>query len=107
LGHQPLFNPEAAGSQYLIRFSVEGWAPFVSLSSIFNQGQSINSGFAVDVWRPNHFGNGTDVLSNRPVNNLFSGINVDLAVRDTDAWLHRIGYNITLVGKIVFVAPAF
>jgi hypothetical protein len=99
--------PGSPGAQYLIRFSVEGWAPFVSLSSIFNQGQSINSGFAVDVWRPNHFGNGTDVLSNRPVNNLFSGINVDLAVRDTDAWLHRIGYNITLVGKIVFVAPAF
>ena len=79
----------------------------MSLSAIFNQGQSINSGFAVDAWRPNHFGSGTDVLSNRPVNNLFSGINVDLAVRDTDAWLYRLGYNITLLGKIVFVAPAF
>jgi hypothetical protein len=99
--------PGSPGTQYLIRFSVEEWAPFVSLSAIFNQGQSINSGFAVDAWRPNHFGSGTDVLSNRPVNNLFSGINVDLAVRDTDAWLYRLGYNITLLGKIVFVAPAF
>lgn len=99
--------PGSPGRDYLIRFSVEGWAPFASLSSIFNQGQSIDSGFAVDAWRPNHFGSGTDVLSSRPVNNLFAGINVDLAVRDTDAWLYRVGYNITLLGKIVFVAPAF
>jgi hypothetical protein len=99
----------APGGDYLIRFSVEEWAPFASLSSIyhrtfFNQGQSITSGFAIDVWRPNHFGSGTDVLSNRPVNNLFAGINVDLAVRDTYAWIYRLGYNITLLGKIVFVA---
>jgi hypothetical protein len=26
-----------------------------------------------------------------------------MAVRDTDAWLYRLGYNITLLGKIVFV----
>jgi hypothetical protein len=101
--------PGSPGRDYLIRFSLEQpeWAPFASLSSIFNQGQSINSGFAIDAWRPNHFGSGTDVLSNRSVNNLFAGINVDLAVRDTDAWLYRIGYNITLLGKIVFVAPSF
>jgi len=108
ISHYSIPKPAGSpGAQYLIRFSVEEWAPFVSLSAIYNQGQSINSGFAVDAWRPNHFGSGTDVLSNRPVNNLFVGINVDLAVRDTDAWLYRIGYNITLLGKIVFVAPAF
>jgi hypothetical protein len=102
--------PKPAGSpgaQYLIRFSVEEWSPFVSLSAIFNQGQSINSGHAVDAWRPNHFGSGTDVLTGRPVSNLFSGVNVDLAVRDNDAWLYRLGYNVTLIGKIVFVAPTF
>jgi hypothetical protein len=97
--------PGAPGAQYLIRFSVEEWAPFVSPNAIFNQGQSINSGFAVDAWRPNHFGNGRNALTNQPVNNLFTGINADLAVRDTDAWLYRLGYNITLLGKIVFVAP--
>lgn len=26
-----------------------------------------------------------------------------MAVRDTDAWLYRVGYNITLLGKIVFL----
>src|SRR5436190_9231487 len=96
--------PGYPGAQYLIRFSIEEWAPFVTLNSIFNEGPSINSGFAVDVWRPNHFENGTDVLTNGPVNNLFTGINADLAVRDTDAWLYRLGYNITLLGKLVFVA---
>ncbi len=99
--------PGSPRAQYLIRFSLEEWAPFVTLNSIFNEGPSINSGFAVDVWRPNHFENGTDVLTNQPVNNLFTGINADLAVRDTDAWLYRVGYNITLLGKIVFVAPVF
>jgi hypothetical protein len=108
ISHYSIPKPSGSpGADYLIRFSVEEWAPFASLSSIFNQGQSINSGFAVDVWRPNHFGSGTDVLSNQPVNNLFAGVNVDLAVQDTDAWIYRISYNITLLGKIVFVAPAF
>jgi hypothetical protein len=99
--------PGSAGAQYLIRFSVEECTPCASLGAIFNQGQSIDSGFAVDAWRPNHFGSGTDVLTSRPVDKLFTGINVDLAVRDTDAWLYRLAYNITLVGKVVFVAPAF
>jgi len=26
----------------------------------------------------------------------------DVAVRDSDAWLFRVGYNITLEGRIVF-----
>jgi hypothetical protein len=95
--------PGAQGSQYLIRFSVEAWAPFVSPNAMLNLGESINSGFAVDTWRPNSFGAATNVLTNQPVGNLFSGVNADLAVRDNDAWLHRLGYNITLIGKIVFV----
>jgi len=37
------------------------------------------------------------------VGNIFAGIDVDVAVRDSDAWLYRLGYNITLLGKIVFV----
>jgi len=95
------------GMQYLIRFSVDAWSPFVSLSAIFNQEQSNNGGFAVNTWRPNPFGSGTNALTNQPVSKLFNGVNADLAVRDTDAWVYRVGYHITLVGKIVFIAPAF
>ena len=97
--------PGVAGKDYLIRFSLEEWSPFVSLGSVFDQGQSINAGFAVDVWRPNHFDSGTDVISGQPVGNIFTGVNADLSVNDSDAWLYRLSYNITLLGKIVFIAP--
>jgi hypothetical protein len=46
--------PGAEGNQYDLAFQVEQGAPYASISAIFNQGQSVNSGFAVDVWRPNH-----------------------------------------------------
>jgi hypothetical protein len=95
--------PKPPGQNFSIGFSLEEWAPFASLSSIFNQDQSINSGFAVDVWRPNHFVMGTDAFTHSAVGNIFTGINVDVAVRDTDAWIYRIGYNVTLLGKIVFL----
>jgi hypothetical protein len=91
-----------ATSGYLTEFQVEQWAPFAALSSVYNEGQSVNSGFAVDVWRPNPFGTGQDALSNAALDNLFAGIQVDVAVRDSDAWIYRLSYNITLLGKIVF-----
>jgi hypothetical protein len=97
--------PGTPGSDYNTVFSLEEWAPFASLSAVFNQGESIDSGFAVDVWRPNHFSTGTDVVSHQPVSNVFTGVSVDAAVRDTDAWLYRLGYNITQLGKIAFIAP--
>src|SRR5262245_45911123 len=52
--------PGFDGLNYFSRFQVEQWAPFAALNSVFNQGQSINSGFAVDVWRPNPFETGRD-----------------------------------------------
>jgi hypothetical protein len=42
-------------------------------------------------------------LTNQSFNNLFSGIQVDIAVRDTDAWIFRLGYNIALLGKIIYL----
>jgi len=44
-------------------------------------------------------------VTKQPVGNLFSGVNADLAVSDSDAWIYRLGYNITLLGRIVFIAP--
>jgi hypothetical protein len=83
-------------------FQVEQWAPFAALSSVFNQDESVNSGFAVDTWRPNPFDTKVDAFSSAMLSNLFTGIRVDLAVRDSDAWIHRVSYSITLLGKIVF-----
>lgn len=90
------------GGNYFIGFQVEQWAPFAALSSMYNRNHSINSGFAVDTWRPNPFASGTDAFTSAPLTRLFAGIQVDVAVRDTDAWLYRVSYNITLLGKIVF-----
>ncbi len=90
-------------SSYGIEFETEQWAPFVSLSSVYNQGESINSGFAVDSWGLNPFGSGNDAITNQPFDRLFAGIQVNIAVRDTDAWIYRLAYNIALVGRIVYV----
>lgn len=85
---------------YRVGFQVEQWVPSAALGSIFNQNQSVNSGFAVERWRPNPFDSMKD-FSNVTVNNLFSGIQVDVAVRDTDAWLFRLSFQVTLLGRIV------
>lgn len=102
LRRQQTFDPQTTGSGNRVDFQLEQWSPFAAISSIFNQGPSLNSGFAVNVWRPNPFATGTDAFSGSMLNDLFSGIQVDVAVRDTDAWLYRVSYNITLFGKIVF-----
>lgn len=91
------------GSSYLLSFALEQWSPYSSISSIFDQSTAVNAGFAVDDWRPSPFGTGTNVLNNQPVAQLFNGIVVDIAVRDVDAYLYRVGYNITLLGRIVFL----
>ena len=67
-----------------------------------NQNESVNSGFAVDVFRPHPYFTATDFFTNTARSNLFAGIEVDAAVRDSDAYLYRLGYRITLVGKVVF-----
>jgi hypothetical protein len=94
--------PKPAGQNHDIGFSLDEWAPFVSLSAIYDQAESIDAGYAVNVWRPNHFVTGVDAFSNAQVGNIFTGVNVDVGVRDTDAWILNLGYNITLRGRIVF-----
>jgi hypothetical protein len=89
---------------YTVCFSLQQWAPFVSLSAIFDQNQSINAGFAVNLWRPTHFQKGTNLQTNAAFNNVFTGITADLGVRDTDAFILKLSYNVTLLGKIVFAA---
>jgi murein DD-endopeptidase MepM/ murein hydrolase activator NlpD/tetratricopeptide (TPR) repeat protein len=92
-------------ASYTPRFQVEQWVPHAAPSSMFNKGQSVNSGFAVDVWRPNPFDTDTDPVTGAPIGNIFSGIQVDVAVSDVDAFLYRLSYHITLLGKIKFGQP--
>jgi hypothetical protein len=94
--------PGTEGGNYLTGFQLDQWAPFAGLNSVFDQDQSVNAGFAVDDWRPSPFASGPDAFSGQLDGNIFTGIIADTAVRDSDAWLYRVGYNITLEGRIVF-----
>ena len=93
------------GQGYTPRFQVEQWVPHAAPSSMFNRKHSVNSGFAVDVWRPHPFLTDTDVITNASIGNIFNGIQVDVAVSDVDAYLYRLSYHITLIGKIRFGQP--
>jgi hypothetical protein len=68
------------------------WSPYVTLNSVFNAGQSINSGFSVNKYKvinrqtDIHYGQNTLTLL------------ITVAARDTDAWVHRVGFTVTLVG---------
>jgi hypothetical protein len=95
------------GAQYYVIFKLEQWSPFAGLSAIFDQDQSVNAGFAVDAWRPSPFNSGIDFFSGQQVTRIFTGIIASVAVRDSDAWLYRVGYNITLEGRIVFTNVEF
>ncbi len=97
--------PTPANSGFTLRFQVEQWVPHAAPSSMFNKNHSVNSGFAVDLWRPHPFGTDTDVVTNASFGNVFSGIQVDVAVSDIDAFFYRLSYHIVLLGRIRFGKP--
>jgi hypothetical protein len=89
---------------------VEQMVPYAAISSAFEQdprpiGTQVSHtdfGFAVDDWRPNPFFSTTDV-HDQPVSNIFTGIDVDVAIRNTAAIIHRVSYQITITGTIAFL----
>ena len=81
-------------------FAVSLATPFAGLSKVFDAGESVNSGFAVNYWElPLNFG--TNAVTGQQLENIFNGT-VEVGVRDNDAWLYSVGYNIALLGNIVF-----
>ncbi len=74
-------------------FQVEHWAPFVTINAISNQHHAVNAGWAVD-----QFGGPGSVKIFNSV-----GIWADMAIRDIDGHLWRIGYTLTVSG--VFTEP--
>jgi hypothetical protein len=78
-------------------------AIYAAISSAFEKSSGgADFGFAVDGWSASDFATGFDPANN-PIRNLFTGINIDLAVRNTNAVIHRVSYQITIKGKIAFV----
>ena len=41
-------------------------------------------------------------MANHSVGNIFTGVMADVSVRDKDANILKLSYNVTLLGKIVF-----
>jgi hypothetical protein len=91
----------------ILGFQVEQWAPFASLNSIYDHKTAVNAGFAVDSFNILLGNAGAEGIPN-----VFSGgavqeggLHVDVAVRDIDAWLYRVGYCVNLLGRIVEYTP--
>jgi hypothetical protein len=83
-------------------FQLDQWAPFAAVSSVFAKEEGVvTAGFAVDNWQLSPFfsGPGTD---GHPVDRIFNGLEVAVAVVNNEAWLYRVSYNITLLGRIAF-----
>jgi hypothetical protein len=99
--------PGVEGNQYVVGFQVEQFAPFAAPASIFNAGTSVHAGYAVDAWHLNALGTAPDAFSGATLINLFTGISIDLAVRNKEAVIHRVAYHVTLIGKIVFRVRQF
>jgi hypothetical protein len=99
----PPLDPNAPS--YDFGFQVDQEVPFAAISSIYDKDQSNNAGFAVDVWRPSPWVPRTDFTTGQEYAHIFQSIAVDVAVRDSDAYLYRVSYHITLLGKIRFLAP--
>jgi hypothetical protein len=75
---------------------LEQWAPSITLNSIGNDHEAINAGWAVDGFRLIGTDRALDTVT----------VEVDLAVRDVDGYVYRLGYSIGLLGKIVPRSPA-
>ena len=90
------FTGRSASQGRELKFKVEQWAPYSTINSMYNEHQSVDAGYAADAFRPIFITRGASTP-------LFDTLEVDLAVRDTDAFIYRIGYHLTLVGTIVEV----
>jgi hypothetical protein len=91
-----------AGNDGVPVFNADQWVPFAAVSSYLHD-RARDPGFAVEYWKPTHFEPTLDVAGN-PLHQVFGGIDVTLAVRDSSI-IYRVSYHITLVGRIVFVEP--
>jgi hypothetical protein len=76
-------------------FQVQYWAPFVTLNAISNQNHAVNAGWAVD-----EFGG-------PGANKYYDGITIwaNVAIRDVDGYLLRLGYSVNLVGEFTEPPP--
>jgi hypothetical protein len=78
---------------------IEYWAPFFTMNSVYNKDTAVNSGHAVDSFSI------AGLESDSNFGQYSVAFNVQTAVRDSDAYLYRIGYNVTLKGTLKPIRP--
>jgi hypothetical protein len=90
-------------------FQVEQMAAYAALGSVYDERTAVDAGFSVNTWRPFPFKTlvGAQNSPAPAITKIFEGLVVKVAVRDIDAWLYRVNYHITIIGKIVFARYSF
>jgi hypothetical protein len=73
------------------------WAPFVTINTVSNDGLSNNAGWAVDAFEI--------IDPGQPIEQQVR-VKIQIAGRDSDGWIHRLGYHITLAGKYIDYSSA-
>jgi hypothetical protein len=82
-------------------FSVETWAINVGLAQIFDEGPSIDAGYVVDDWQLSQTTTANSAyIGGGTIPNVFTGIEANVGVKDTDAWVMKLNFQITLQGRI-------
>jgi len=75
---------------------LEHWAPFVTINGVYNEKSSNDAGWAV---------NNFELLLpyEKKVTRRYPHVEIKtrVLVRDTDGWLLRLGYQVTMSGKLV------
>jgi hypothetical protein len=82
-----------------VSLEVEQYATYGSLNSIFDKDTSVNAGFAVNETAPYFNDSSTWSFGDG------SGIDLDIAARDSDATLLRVGYYLMAIGTISQATP--
>ena len=77
-------------------FKLEQWAPFVTINAIYNKDQAINAGWAVDDF-------GVEPAQD-PKIGASVGIWANIAIRNSDGYMFRVGYTLTVSGVFVDAA---
>lgn len=77
-----------------IGLHIEQWVPLFTMNAVYNQDEAVNSGHAIDSYDIEGLV-GDENLGQASVSFL-----VNTAIRDSDAYLYRIAYNVALTGTL-------
>ena len=92
--------PVPANNGFVPYFEVNQYVLHGALSTMFNDDDAVNAGFSVDNWQLHPSLSAVDAFTNAQMRSLFNGIEVDIAVSDSDGFIYGLSYHITLLGKI-------